>query len=289
MRRQPDPPLPLGLEIEATLHVHHQRHLAGWHILQPQLHHRPAIGRDADRRDTAGHSDIIRPSPGGIDQQAAFDRPVTGLDPPAIALSFGALQPGPQPHFAAQPAEPAQIGLMQRPDIDVAATRFQHAQHPVGPQPRHQARRHHRLQFDRPGKIGQQRVAQPFIPCPADMQRAARREEGAIEEIGIGRLQQRARGRGQRLDHRPAIGFFPEGDRSPRRMIAGAILHLQDQHPRRFRQRRAQAGACNPATDNHDIGSVQRATSSRKRSIRPSASSRTGSSSRRISCAASRP
>ena len=194
-----------------------------------------------------------------------------------------------EPHRAAGGREPAQIGLVQRRHIDVAAARLHDADGPVGPQARHLGRRVHWLQHDLAREPRQQRVAQGRILRPPDMQRTARRQEAAIVKSGIGRLQQRSRRGRQRLHRRTAIGFLPEGDGAAGGVIARLRLHLQDQDPRIRHEMRAQAGPRHAAAHDHDVEQGQIAVSSRKFSIRAKASSRTGSSSRNISCAASRP
>ena len=84
------------------------------------------------------------------------------------------------------------MGLMQRRDINILAAFLQHADRPVRPQPRHQRCGIDGAQIDLTGKPIHQSVAPGRILRPADMKRAAWRQEAAVVEVGIGIRQIRA-------------------------------------------------------------------------------------------------
>src|SRR6185436_17515608 len=84
-----------------------------------------------------------------------------------------------------------------------------------------------------------------------------------------------------------AIGFGPESRRSPRAVVAGLVLRLEDQHGGLPGDLGGKARARHSGADDRHVVSRHRAVSSRNLSMVASASRRIGSASRNISWAAS--
>ena len=143
---------------------------------------------------------------------------------------------------------------------------------PARPQPGHRRLERgpvERLERDpAPANSRRERVERRLARRIGDMDRAARAAGSRA------RRATRPRRAGQRLDQRPAIAFRPEGGRAAGGMIAGLALRLEQQHRGCAGELGGEARAGHARADDRDVERrLTRACSSRKASIRASASS----------------
>ena len=112
---------------------------------------------------------------------------------------------------------------MERCNVDVSATRLEHGMHPLIAQARHDCSWIASFKcYAAARELGQESVDCSAVLGASDVKRAEWGQHTC-------RLQQRPRGRRERLDAGTAVGFGPESRRSTGGVIARLVLGLDQQ------------------------------------------------------------
>ena len=254
---------PLGLEVEPAADVGHQRpapHLLGGIFGgRGEGEDGAAQRRQAQGREPGAAGDLVRPCPGGIDDDGRRKPPGASLQLPAATGAVHRLDRAAAHDRGALPPGAAQERLVQAGHVDVVAPLLEQApRHPLGVQDG----------TVRPGLAGPDdrqmwRERRHLLPETLHAAEVLRRgdpeDRSRLQQFRLGQAvgiaQQEVTGcNGERLVHRSAIGLDVLGGRPSRAVRRQQVLPLEhDDVDPPARERVGGRHACDAASDDDRV------------------------------------
>src|SRR5690606_38439719 len=257
--------------------------------LGAELEHRAAIGRNAERTRAGERRDGVGPGACRVDEhRGARLAGRTEREPPAGPLALGGFERRRDAQVDAASFAGREIMLVERGDVDIGAGGLGHGQSPFGPYPGHapfDGRTADALDPDpAAGEGADERIDRRLVLRTRNTKCAARPKHAVLAKVCT-------RSERARNDRRAAVAFGPKSCGTAGRVVPGRVFALGQEHAGMRGELGRQACPGHPGTDHGNIvsGSHGGLMPSRNRSISSNALSRTTSTSRRISCAASVP